>query len=264
MKAQVNGIDVHYELEGPTGAPVITFSHSLAADLYIWDAQVAQLSDQYRILRYDTRGHGGTSASPGLYTMEMLVADAVALLDRLDIERTHFVGISMGGMIGQLLAIHLPHRLDSLVLCDTMSRVPPETGPIWDERVKTAESKGMTALSVPTLLRWLSSDFRRANPDETERIRNMISKTQVAGYVGCCNAIRNFNVADRLGTITVRTLIMVGENDPVATVSAAKEMKKEIQGAELVVLPEALHLANVEAADACTLALRDFLSKAKL
>src|SRR5919108_1992078 len=189
MNVTVNGLNVHYTLEGPAAAPVVTLSHSLATDLSMWDPQMPALTARYRVLRYDTRGHGGTDAPAGPYTLETLAEDARGLLQALGIARTHFVGLSMGGMIGQLLALHYPQMLHSVVLCDTMSRVPTEAKPLWDERIHTAETRGMEPLVQPTLERWFTAPFRERRKDVMDKVAAMIRTTPVAGYAGCCQAI---------------------------------------------------------------------------
>lgn len=260
MQARVNDISIHYEIEGPVDAPVITFSHSLAAALQLWDLQLPALRDSYRILCFDTRGHGTSSAPAEAYTMEMLSKDVIGLLDHLDIQRTHFVGISMGGMIGQVLAIDHPQRLESLVLCDTTSRVPPGMAPSWEERIRAAETQGMRALAESTLERWLSAKFQRTHPQITERVRNMILNTPVPGYVGCCRAISNFDISAALTKVTTPTLIIVGEEDSSTPVSAAEVIKKQIKGAELLTMPKALHLTNIETAELFNQTLLRFLA----
>ena len=194
MQACINDTEINFEIDGPEGAPVVTFSHSLAASLDMWEFQLAAMKDSYRVLCFDTRGHGKSSIPPGPHTMEMFGADVVGLLDYLDIQRTHFVGLSMGGMIAQVLALRYPHRLKKLVLCDTTGSVPLETAPLWRERIQTAETRGMIYLAQETLERWLSEDFRRAQPGITERVTNMIIQTPVPGYVACCRAISQFDV----------------------------------------------------------------------
>ncbi len=246
MQASLNNISINYEIEGPANAPVVAFSHSLSANLKLWELQLSELRDSYRVLRFDTRGHGNSSAPSGSYTMQMLCEDAVSLLDHLGIEKTHFVGISMGGMIGQVLAVTHPERVDKLVLCDTTSRVPPEAGPDWEDRIRKAEAEGMAALAQQTLERWLSEEYRQAQPEMTERIRDMIVHTPVPGYVGCCRAISSFDVAKKLPKVTAPTLIIVGERDESTSVSVAEDIKRRIKGAELVVMPKALHLTNIE------------------
>jgi len=259
MQARINDITIHYEIEGPADAPVITFSHSLAATLQLWDLQLPALRDSYRLLRLDTRGHGSSSAPAGDYSMQELSRDVIGLLDHLGIQRTNFVGISMGGMIGQVLAIEHPQRLELLILCDTSSRVPPEKAPAWDERIRTAESHGMSALAEQTLERWLSAEFQRTHPQITEHIRNMIVNTPVPGFVGCCRAISNFDVSQSVAKITTPTLVIVGEEDSSTPIVAAEAIKEQIKSAELLVLPKALHLTNVETAELFNQAIRRFL-----
>ena len=168
-RIRANGIDMNYELTGPADAPVVTLSSSLATSLGMWQAQARALSDAgYRVLRYDTRGHGATDVPPGPYSLDLLAEDVRALLLALRIERTHFVGISMGGMIGQTLALHHPALLAGLVLCDTAAAMPPETGPIWDERIATARSGGMTVLVEATIGRWFTPGFITARPDAVD------------------------------------------------------------------------------------------------
>jgi 3-oxoadipate enol-lactonase len=248
MRARIRDVVINYEIEGPQNAPVVTFSHSLAATLAVWEFQVSSLSGEYRILRYDTRGHGNSSATPGAYTMEMLNEDLMGLLDYLNIRRTHFVGISMGGMIGQVFAINHPDRLAKLVLCDTTGSVPAEMGPVWEDRIRIAETKGMEALADETLERWLSEEFRIKRPEVTERIREMIVRTPVPGYAGCSRAISVFDVVSGLSKISAPTLIMVGEKDSSTPVTAAETINQHIHGSELFVIPGALHLSNVEGA----------------
>jgi 3-oxoadipate enol-lactonase len=260
MKARVNDVEIHYEIEGPEDAPFVTLSHSLAANIDLWELQLPVLRRKYRILRLDTRGHGGSSAPPGPYTMEMLAADAIGLLDILAVRRTHFVGISMGGMIGQVLARRYPDRLEKLVLCDTTGRVPPEMGPIWEERIRTAQTEGMQALAGQTLERWLSREFRLNQPELTGRIRNMILNTPVAGYAGCCRAISMFDLFDELSKVAVPTLIVTGEKDEHAPVSAAEAIQRQIKGSELAVMPGALHLSNIETAEFFNRRLARFLA----
>lgn len=261
MKVTANGIAINYAFEGPTGAPVITLSHSLATTLAMWDAQVKELASRYRVLRYDTRGHGGTDAPAGPYTLDQLAEDARALLAALGIAKTHFVGLSLGGMIGQTLALKVPALLASLTLCDTSSRVPPEARPTWDERIRTAETQGMEPHVEPTLGRWFTPAFRETRPEVVERVRAMIRATSPAGYVGCCHAIAALDLTERLGAIKVPTLIIVGEEDPGTPVAASEAIRDRIPGSELVVLKSASHLSNIEQAEAFTRALTAFLSR---
>lgn len=261
MKIRANGIQINYTLDGPAGAPVVTLSHSLATTLAMWDPQLPALSERYRVLRYDTRGHGGTDAPRGAYTLEQLAEDARALLAALGIAKAHWVGLSMGGMIGQTLALRAPEILASLVLCDTSSRVPPEMRSAWDERIRTAETQGMEPLVEPTLGRWFTPPFRARRPEVVERVRGMIRGSSPAGYVGCCHAISTLDLTDRLDAIKVPTLIIVGEDDQGTPVAASQAIQARIEGSRLVVLKAAAHLSNLEQPEAFTGALTEFLAR---
>lgn len=261
MKVTANGISMNYSLEGNPSGPVVTMSHSLATDLSMWDPQVPALTARYRVLRYDTRGHGGTEAPAGPYSLEGLAEDARALLEALGIARTHFMGLSMGGMIGQTLALKHPQMLHGLILCDTSSRVPPEARSTWDDRIRTAETQGMEPLVEPTIGRWFTAPFREQRPDVVRRVRAMIRATPPRGYAGCCHAIAALNLTDRLKAISLPTLIIVGEEDPGTPVAAARTIHEQIQGSEMVILKSAAHLSNMEQSDAFNQVVTTFLSR---
>lgn len=261
MKVTANGVSMRYTLDGPASAPVVTLSHSLATDLSMWDPQMPALTARYRVLRYDTRGHGGTDAPAGAYTLEQLAEDARALLRALGIPRTHWVGLSMGGMIGQVLALTPPGVLASLALCDTTSRIPPEAKPVWDDRIRTAETRGMEPLVEPTLARWLTLPFRARRADVVERVATMIRRTDPRGYVGCCHAIAALDLTDRLGAIALPTLIVVGADDAGTPVAASRAIHERIPGSELVVIESASHLSNLEQPEAFDRAVSAFLAQ---
>jgi 3-oxoadipate enol-lactonase len=260
MRITANGISIQYTLNGPASAPVVTLSHSLATNLAMWEPQAAALAARYRVLRYDTRGHGGTDAPAGPYSLDQLAEDAVALLRGLGIERTHFVGLSMGGMIGQMLALKQPTILRSLILCDTSSRIPAEARPVWDERIRVAAAEGMTSHVEPTISRWFTAPFLAQQLEVVEPVRAMIRGTKPQGYIGCCHAIKALDLTDRLTALSVPTLIIVGEDDPGTPVSAARAIHERIAGSELVVLKSASHLSNLEQADAFNRAMTAFLA----
>jgi 3-oxoadipate enol-lactonase len=260
MKANTNGIKTSYEIHGRLGAPWLVLSHSLACSVRMWDPQIAALKDQYQILAYDTRGHGESEAPKGAYTLEMLADDLRALLRQLNIENAHYCGLSMGGMIGQTFALKYPGVLQSLTLADTTSRYPAEAAAVWADRIKTAEAKGMEPLAQPTLERWFTEPFRKANPAVVEAIRKLIVATPVAGYVGCSHALPKINATPRLKEIRAPILVIVGEQDPGTPVSMAREIHDNAPGSKLVILPQAAHLANLEQPEGFTRALRDFLS----
>ncbi len=260
MASQIkaNGIEMSYQLDGPVDAPVLMLSNSLLTDYGMWDMQVPAFSVKYRLLRYDTRGHGGTEATKGPYTIELLAADAIALLDALRIERVHFLGLSMGGMIAQLLAAKHSARLQSVSLCDTACHLPPESA--WDDRIALALSKGTSAFVKPMTERWLTQPYRDSHQAVMERMGAMISRTAVDGLVGCAHAIKKMNQGAILPDIKMRTLVVVGEQDVGTPVSAAEFLHREIHGSKLVVIKNAGHLPNIEQTDIFNRTVLEFLA----
>ena len=260
MKTRANGIEVNYEIHGREGAPWLVLSHSLACSVRMWDPQIAALKDRFRILAYDTRGHGATEAPRSAYTLEMLADDLFFLLKELKIGTTHYCGLSMGGMIGQTFALKYPGIFRTLTLADTTSRYPQEAAPLWAERIRTAEAKGMAPLAQPTLERWLTEAFRKSNPAVVDSVRKLILATPVAGYAGCCHAIPRIDLTARLKEIKCPILVIVGADDPGTPVAMAREIHDNAPGSKLVVLPQAAHLANLEQPAGFTRALQEFLS----
>jgi 3-oxoadipate enol-lactonase len=260
MKIRANGIETNYEIHGKEGAPWLVLSHSLACSVRMWDPQIEALKGKYRILAYDTRGHGATEAPKGAYTLELLADDLFSLLKALKIEAPHFCGLSMGGMIGQTFALKYPGVFRTLTLADTTSRYPAEAGPLWAERIKTAETKGMEPLAQPTLERWFTEPFRQSHPAVVDGVRKLIVATPVAGYAGCSHAIPKINLTARLKDIRCPILVIVGEQDPGTPLAMAQEIHANAPGSKLVVLPQAAHLANLEQPAAFTRALEDFLA----
>jgi 3-oxoadipate enol-lactonase len=261
MKLSANGIQMNYVLEGPANGPMVTMSHSLATDLSMWDPQAKALARRYRVLRYDTRGHGGTDAPAGAYSLSQLADDARALLKALGIARTHWIGLSMGGMIGQTLALSSPEILQSLGLCDTSSRIPADMKHVWDERIATVDAKGMDPMVEPTVARWFTPKFIESHKDVIEPVRAMIRRTPAKGYVGCCHAIKALDLTERLKAITLPTLIIVGAQDMGTPLAASQAINQQIKGSQLLVLDPASHLSNLEQPEAFTNALEQFLSR---
>jgi 3-oxoadipate enol-lactonase len=259
MKIKANGIDINYELTGRQGAPVVMLSHSLASSMVMWDPQLGALEPHFKVLRYDMRGHGRSAAPDGPYSLEMLAEDAVALLDALDIDTVHFVGLSIGGMIGQGFALNHGDRLESLVLCDTSAIMPAEAQPILQQRIAAARQNGMADQVDGTLERWFTPQYLKANPPQVELIREQIKTTPLAGYIGCSEALRGLNYLERLSEIKVPTLIVVGEEDPGTPVAASQAIHERIAGSQLVILPSAMHLCNIEQAESFNRALLKFL-----
>jgi 3-oxoadipate enol-lactonase len=259
MQILARGIQLNYELTGKAGAPVVVLSHSLGSGLVMWEPQLAALEPRFRVLRYDTRGHGGSEPAAGPYTFELLADDVIGLLDGLEIAKAHFIGLSMGGMIGQALGLYHPARLLSLTLCDTAAANPPGSREIWQERIDLVRKQGLAPLWAGTLDRWLSPEFVRQNPLILEKIRRQFLATSVNGYVGCSQAIMGLDYLGQLGAIKTPTLIVVGEEDPGTPVSAARALQDRIPGSKLVMLPKARHLSSVEQAEAFNRAVGDFL-----
>ncbi len=247
-----------YRLDGAVDAPVLLLSNGLAADLSMWDAQIPFLAAHYRTLRYDNRGHGDTPASPGPYSIDLLASDAVDLLDQLAIRKAHFLGMSLGGTIGWMLAASYPERIASLVLCDTPIEAAPE---VWATRITTALSRGMEPLVEPTLERWLTASFRAASPVVTERVGRMIRRTSPVGYAGCAAAIQSMQLTSLLPHIKAPTLVIVGEEDTATPPAMAERLAASIPGAELVVIKRAAHLPNIEQPEAFNAAIGDFLRR---
>lgn len=247
MKAQANGIDIHYDIAGK--GPWLTLSHSLACDYTMWDSQMAALTPHFTVLRFDTRGHGQSGAPQEGYAWDDLVGDVLGLFDTLGIAKTHFAGLSMGGMIGQHLALRAPERIDRLVLADTSSRYPASALSVWDDRIRLVREKGMAVLVDSTLERWFTVGFRAAHPDVIARIASLIRNTPPAGYIGCGRTIPTLDITGQLRALKNPTLVIVGAEDTGTPPDMAREIAAAIPGARLEVIPQAAHLSNIEQAD---------------
>jgi 3-oxoadipate enol-lactonase len=258
--ADANGIRIAYAEDGPPDGPALVMSHSLSADHTMWEPQLPALVDRYRVLRIDTRGHGRSEVPAGDYSLEQLADDVVALMDSLKIDRAHFCGLSMGGMIGQTLGLRAPDRFLSLTLCDTSSGYPPEGRAMWADRIAAARAHGLAPGLDATIDRWFSPGFVASHPNVIEKVQAMILATPVDGYCGCSAAISKLALTERLGEIRIPTLVIVGEDDPGTPVAMSETIRDGIPGAELVVLPVARHLANMEDVDGFNRALRRFLN----
>lgn len=259
MRIRSNGIDIHCEISG--SGPWLALSHSLCCDGAMWQPQMAALETRFTVLRFDTRGHGGSDAPAGAYSFEQLTDDVLGLLDALQIERTHFCGLSMGGMLGQHLALKAPQRIGRLVLADTTSRMPAEAAPLWAERIRVATEQGMAPLVQPTLERWFTAPWRAAHPEVMAQIGGLIRSTPVAGYVGCAQAIAGIDVTDRLHEVKAPTLVIVGSDDLGTPPAMSEAIAAAIPGARLEVIADASHLSNIEQAQAFNTLLLDFLTE---
>jgi len=259
METTVNGLKISYEVAG--NGPWLTLSHSLACDKHMWDEQMDALTKKYKVLRYDTRGHGKSEAPKGAYTLDQLADDVHGLFGALGIERTHWAGLSMGGMIGQTFALKYPGVFQSLILADTTSRYPADAAGVWAERIKAVEAQGMEGVVEGTLARWFTEPFRKSNPPGVARVAAAIRATPVAGFVGCCHALPKINVTERLKEIACPTLVIVGEQDPGTPVAMAREIHENKPGSELVIIPSAAHISNIEQPQAFTSAMLGFLER---
>ena len=263
METMTRGFLMNYSFEGPAEAPVVLLSHSLGTDLSLWDQQIPALTKKYRVLRYDARGHGGTNAPGDAYSKEELVDDVYELLTSLKTGPVHFIGISMGGMVGQLLALRYPAMVRSLVLCSTTSRVtepnPPED--TWDKRIEEIKVNGMEGIVEPALQRQFTAPFRTAQPALMDQMRAIIRRTSPEGYRGCIHALKTVYTTNSLSEIKVPTLIIVGNQDRITPIAAAQKIHDRIEGSELLILEEASHLLNIERAAAFNEAVMAFLAK---
>ncbi|CAN1553053.1 MhpC Predicted hydrolases or acyltransferases (alpha/beta hydrolase superfamily) [Rhabdaerophilaceae bacterium] len=243
--------------EGPKGAPPVMFSNSLGTSLEMWDAQASLLAESRRVVRYDVRGHGETSATPGPYTIAQLANDALRILDSLHLHKVDWVGCSMGGMVGQWLLTHHRDRIGKAVLSNTAAFMgPPFTD--WNGRIRTAHTKGLDSIADAMKARWFTPRFVQSNPDEVARVTGMLRKASPAGYAGCCSAIRDMDQRESIKSITNPVLVIIGSEDPATPAQMGDLIVQNIQGAQRVIV-QASHLSNCEVPDAYNAAIRAFL-----
>lgn len=253
---EANGGQMHYELSGPAAAPVLMFSNSLGTNLTMWAPQVEALGERYRVLRYDTRGHGQSAVTPAPYRISQLADDASSLLDHLGVERASFCGLSMGGMIGMTLALRVPKRIRKVVLCCTAPKLG--SAETWNGRIASVQKGGMAAVTDAVLERWYTPSFREKAPDAIRYTKEMFLNTPPGGYMACCQAIRDEDLREAIAGIQIPTLILMGKHDPVVPLADGRFMAERIRGAKYIELPAA-HLSNVEASDLFTKELVAFL-----
>jgi 3-oxoadipate enol-lactonase / 4-carboxymuconolactone decarboxylase len=252
-----NQTRIFYRLEGKDGLPVIVLSHSIGTDHAMWTPQVADLTESFRVLRFDTRGHGASDSPSGEYSIDQLGRDALALVDGLKISKFAFCGLSMGGAVGQWLALHAADRITHLVLANTSPRFG--TKEHWNSRIQAVQAGGMAAIDSMALARFFSPAFLARSNSEVANIRSVLLGTTSQGYTGCCAALRDFDSTNVLGNIKAPTLVMVGDNDVSTPLAGNGEvLAREIHGAKLVRLPAA-HLSNLEAPRSFLAALFAFL-----
>ena len=252
--------ELNYRLDGPQGAPVLVLSNSLGTDLGMWDAQIPAFTEHFQVLRYDTRGHGQSLVSEGPYSIEQLGRDVLALLDALHIERAHFCGLSMGGLIGQWLGIHAGERLNKLVVCNTAAKIGEPS--VWNPRIEMVLRDGpaaMAGLRDASIARWFTADYAQAHPEQVKRITDMLAATSPQGYTANCAAVRDADFRDQLAAIKVPTLVIAGTEDAVTPPSGSHFIQEQVAGAQYAEF-HAAHLSNVQAGDAFSQRVLAFLS----
>lgn len=248
---------IHYRFDGDAKSPVLVLSNSLGTDLGIWDSQAATLSQNFRVLRYDSRGQGGSLVTPAPYTIERLGRDVVGMLDVLKVERAHFCGLSMGGMIGMWLGINAPERVTKLALCNTAALIG--TAELWNTRMEAVMKSGMAPLADSVLARWFTPAFLEKAPADVERLRKILLATPAEGYAGGCAAIRDADLRAEVCRIKAPTLVISGSGDTATPPAGGRFLAQEISGSRYVELPAA-HMSNIEAAKQFTETLADFLA----
>ena len=247
---------LHYRTDGDRAQPCLVLSNSLGTDLSMWQAQAAALAGDFFVVRYDTRGHGRSSAGAAPFGIERLGLDVVALLDHLDVERAAFCGISMGGLTGQWLGIHQSQRLRQLVLANTAARIG--SADAWLARAEQVRRDGMDAVADGAPARWFTPQFLQHAPDTVARMVASLRDQDAGGYAACCEALAQADLRASVGMITVPTLVIAGEHDPVTTLDDARWLQQQVAGSRLASVP-ASHISSVEAAQAFTAQLRGFL-----
>ena len=254
--AEISGGRLHYQFDGDPDTPVLMLSNSLGTDLSMWQRQVAALSPNFRVLRYDSRGQGRSLVTTGPYSIELLARNALALLDRLEIPRVHFCGLSLGGMIGMWLAAHEPARWANW--CSQI-RLPfylrPRRG---TRRIKSVQEGGITAIVDVVMERWFTPAFRESRPLDVETARHALLATSPDGYIACVAAIRDMDLRAELGSIRSHTLVIAGHLDPATPPAMGRTIADAIDGARFIELL-ASHLSNIEAPEAFNAAVLDFL-----
>ncbi len=258
MKIKANGITINYQIDGPEGAPWIVFSNSLATSIAMWDEQAAALKDSFRVLRYDQRGHGGTEVPAGRYAFDTLLADALGLMDALEIKKAHFAGLSMGGATALGLAERHPDRFDRIVVCDSPCQSSPQSAQQWEERIAIAKDKGIEVLVEPTVSRWFPPETVAKNPPHLDKIRTMFRTTPVNGFIGCAAALADHDYASAAASVKHPVLFLVGEKD--APAPAMRKLNEKLPGSRYVELPGAGHISNMDRPAEFNHAVREFLN----
>lgn len=255
-----SGLTLNTQVDGPDGAPWLILSNSLGANLTMWDPQIDVLTQGFRVLRYDTRGHGASDTPPGPYTLADLTGDVIALMDAMEIETASFMGLSMGGMTGLGLSLHASDRITRVVCADGRADAPEPFRAMWDQRIGLVDAGGLEAIADGTLATWLTEDWRTAHPQETAAVRAMITGTDPAGYVACCRALQGLDYLRHLGGAKVPVLYVGGSEDKGAAPEVMRAMADATPGGVFIELPGAAHVANINDPNGFNAAVKDFLS----
>lgn len=251
-----DGCRLAYTLTGPETAPALVLAGSLGTDYSLWDRQADAFAERHRVLRYDTRGHGASDAPGGDYTIDRLGRDVLSLMDGAGVDRAHVCGVSIGGLTALWLAVHAPGRVHRLVLANTAARIGSLE--FWAERLRLARAEGLDALAEVTMQRWFTERFRRAEPEVVERMRATLLRVPVAGYVGCCAALRDADLRDLAARVQAPSLVVTGTADVATPPAAGQALAAAIPRARLLEL-DAAHLSNIERAPEFTRAVLAFL-----
>lgn len=260
-RVDIGGQSARVVVDGREGAPWVVMSHSIMTDLHVWDEQIAALRDKFRILRIDTRGHGGSGASPTPYDFPLLVQDVVKVLDHFGVKRAHFVGLSLGGMIGYGLALAYPQRVASLVISSSRADAPDAFRAGWDDRIAAVQKGGMQALAMPTVERWFTPEYLAGHPQTRERIAAMIERTVPQGFEGCARALQGLNYLPELGRINAPTLLIAGARDGTIP-EDMRAIHGQIAQSRFEVIADAGHIPNVEQAAVFNRIVVPFLEQA--
>ncbi|MFZ3329035.1 MAG: 3-oxoadipate enol-lactonase [Candidatus Acidiferrales bacterium] len=252
-----NGTRFNYQIDGLASAPVVVLSNSLGTTLSMWDSQVPAVSQKFRVLRYDMRGHGLTAVTPGPYTIGGLAQDVLGLLNSLKVAQAHFCGISIGGAIGQWLGVNSSDRVRSLTLSNTAARIGTVDG--WNARIKTVSEGGMASIADAVVSRWFTESFVKRSPEKVQATRRMLLHTPPEGYIATCAALREMDQRETVARVSVPTLVIAGAKDSVTTPADAHFLTDRIKGAQYAEL-NAAHLSNIEDGDAFTSALMNFIA----
>jgi 3-oxoadipate enol-lactonase len=252
-----DGCRLDYALAGPDDAPALVLSNSLGSDRGMWDPQADALARRYRVLRYDTRGHGASEAPASDYTLARLARDILSLMDHAGLARAHVAGVSLGGLTALWLGVHAPDRVDRLVLANTAARIG--SVPMWAERMRLVATGGTAAIADATMERWFTVGFRATRPETVARVRSTLQAVPALGYLGCCAALRDADLRAEAGCVRAPTLVISGIHDPATPPAEGARLAGAIPGAMLREF-DAAHLTNIECAAAFTDTVIDFLS----